>query len=228
MMRSRIVASLLLCMACSTTASSAAPAIVSREQGYRNEEAVLRYVRPVLQSSGAAALIYYHTDCQADDDYPIPFPKLVLRTPRVHATGVLDIRDIFRSSKQVSVADAEPRLVHIIIGSVPEALLDTEISSLVLRPGEQYDVQSAFRAIEDTVEFQQTLRKLGMRGIPRPYNLPVQSPVAGLPHLPASLTNITVDHALDTIAKKFDVIVVLGYCDSPPTYDLTYTGIKEW
>jgi hypothetical protein len=227
MTRLKITAPFLFCMACLTAASSAAPSFVSRDQGYRNEDAVLRNVRPVLQSSGAVARIYYHASCQADDDYPIPFPKLALRAPKAHAKDVSDLRDFFRNSKQVRVTDAESGLVRIVVGNAPETLLHTKISSLVLKPVEQYDVQSAFRAIEDTVEFQQALRKLGMRGIPRPYNLPIQSPVEGLPHLPASFANITVDHALDTIAKTFGVIVVLGCCDSPPTYDLTYTGVKE-
>jgi hypothetical protein len=215
-------------MAYSTTVSSVATGIVPRDQGYANEEAVLRYVRPILQSSGTVARIYYHADCQADDDYPIPFPKLVLRAPRAGAEGVSDIQDVFRNSKQVWLTDTEPGLVRVIVGRAPEALLHTKISRLVLKPVEQYDVQSAFRAVEDAAEFQQALRKLGMRGVPRPYDLPVQSPVEGLPHLPASFTNITVDHALDAIAKAFGIIVVLGYCDSPPTYDLTYTGVKEW
>jgi len=227
MTQSRIIASLLLCMACSTAVASAAPNAVSREEGYRYEEAVLGYLRPALQSSGATARIYYHADCQADDDYPIPFPKLALRTPMTHAKHVSEIRDLFRNSKQVRVDEAEPGLFRIIVGGAPEELLQTKISSLILKPVEQYDVQSAFRAVEDTVEFQQALRRLGMRGIPRPYNLPAQSPIEGLPHLPASFANITVDHALDVIAKTFGVIVVLGYCDSPPTYDLTYTGVKE-
>lgn len=219
---------LVLWAACSTTAALAASNMISRDQGDRNEGSVFRYLRPVLQSSRAVARIYYRADCQADDDYPIPFPKLVLHPPSTRFDGILAIRDIFRSSKGVRVATAEPRLVRIEIGSVPEVLLRTKIPSMVLKTAEQYDVQSAFRAIENTAEFQQALRKLGVRGIPRPYNLPVQSPVEGLPHLPPSLTNTTVDQALNAVARTFGVIVVFGYCNSPPTYDLTYSGTSDW
>jgi hypothetical protein len=228
MTRSKIAASLILLAVCSTPFALAAPNVISRSQGDRNEEAVLRYLRPVLQSSRAAGRIYYRADCQADDDYPIPFPQIVLQPPRRRMEGVSAIQDIFRNSKGVGVSNTEPGLIRIGIGNFPEALLRTKILNMVLKPEEQYDVQSAFRAIENTTEFQQVLRKLGVRGIPRPYNLPIQSPVEGLPHLPPSLTNITVDRALDGVAKTFGIVVVFGYCDSPPTYDLTYTGTREW
>jgi len=228
MIRSRSALLLLLLALCSTTTIAwAASNLVPRDQGDRNEKAVLRYLRPILKSSGTVARIYYRTDCQADDDYPIPFPKLLLRAPNA-SQSVSAIPGIFPHNKKIQVTINEPGLVRIRIENFPEALLHIKISSLALKPVEQYDVQSAFRAIENTVEFQQALRKFGIRGIPRPYNLPVQSPAEGLPHLPPSLTNVTVDRALDLVAKTFDIVVVWGYCESPPTYDLTYTGTQEW
>jgi hypothetical protein len=228
MTRFKIVALLILCTAGSIAVSSESTGLVPRKQGHANEEAVLRHIRPALESSGAVARIYYQAECQRDDDYPVPFPKLAFRGPGERASGVSDIRNLFQSSKKVTVKNTAPGLVRIIVGRFPETLLHTRISSLALSPVEQYDVQSAFRAVENTIEFQQSLHKLGMRGVPRPNNLPIQSPMEGLPHLPASFTNITVDGALDSIAETFGVVVVFGYCNSPPTYDLTYTGAKDW
>ena len=228
MTRSKFAMLLILLAACSAAVALAESEAISRDEGHRNEEAVLRYLRPVLQSSRMAARIFYRADCQADDDYPIPFPKLRLRPPGTRTDGVSAIRDIFRNNKGIWVTNSEPGVVHVRIGNIPETLFRTKISKLVLSPVEQYDVQSAFRAIQNTIEFQQALRILRVRGVSRPYNLPVQSPVEGLPHLPSALTNITVDQALDAVAKTFGVVVVFGFCDSPPTYDLTYTGTKEW
>jgi len=218
---------LLLLAACSTTFAWAASNLILRDQGDQNEEAVLRYLRPILISSGTVARIYYRTDCQADDDYRIPFPKLLLHAPNA-SQSVSAIPGIFPHNKRIRVTNTEPGLVRIRIENFPEALLHIKISSLALNPVEQYDVQSAFRAIENTVEFQRALRTFGIKGIPRPYNLPVQSPVEGLPHMPPFLTNVTVDRALDLVAKTFGIVVVWGYCNSPPTYDLTYTDTFEW
>ena len=201
---------------------------VSRQQGEQNEATVLRYLRPILQSSGATARIYYRADCQSDPDYPIPFPRLTLRQPRARYRNASVVGDVFRNNAAIAVTRTERGLFHIRIGKVPEELLQTKISNVSFKTSEQYDIHSAFRVIENTVEFRRKQRQLRVRAISRPYDLPVQAPMEGLPHLPPSLKKVTVDQALDEIAKTFGVVIVFGYCSSPPTYDLTYTGIKEW
>jgi hypothetical protein len=227
MMPLKIALSLIVMAACSTVAASSAPNLIPQYEGDQNERSVLALLGPLLRSSGKAARIYYGTDCQPDSNYPIPFPRLAVRPPRAGIETLSAFQEIFRNSKKIMVTEKKVGVIRISIGHIPHSILRTKISILSLKPTEQYDAQSAIRAIESTIEFREALRKSGLQGVSRVSNQLVQSPADGLPRLPSSMTNVTVDDALDEVATTFKIVVVFGYCSSPPTFELTSAGSGE-
>jgi hypothetical protein len=50
------------------------------------------------------------------------------------------------------------------------------------------------------------------------FSIGVNSPAAGLPHLPDVITNLAVDQALDLVAKTFRGVVLYQYCKSAAEY----------
>ena len=154
MIRANVLLGAFFLTICSLVASTTgALGMISRDQGERNEEAVLRYLRPILQSSGLSARIYYRANCQADADYPIPFPRLPLRIPAAKADGVSAIRDVFRHSSGVRITDDGLGLIRIEIGRVPRELLNSRISSIVLKPDQQYNTELFFLPFKTPLNF---------------------------------------------------------------------------
>jgi len=186
--------------------SQSAPNPISQDEGDRNEQALLKAFWPMIKTSAKAVRVYYRARCQKVDNYQIPFPK-----------------DIAEGG--IAAMEERPGIFSIRIGNVPDELLRTKIPNLVLTPVQQYDAWSAIRAIEGTPEFTSAIRKLRLHRESRVSNQPVQMPMAGLPHLPSTMKNTTVDQALDAVAKTLGVVVVYGYCESPPTFDIDVTGI---
>jgi hypothetical protein len=52
----------------------------------------------------------------------------------------------------------------------------------------------------------------------------LSGPLPGLPHLPRTIKNVTLDRALDAVAKTFSGIVVFGYCTNTRLYNVDFTG----
>jgi hypothetical protein len=73
-----------------------------------NQEAALKYLRPVLLSRGGAGRIYYSTACKTKDGESLPFPpvevfpRVEVRQPSKETTGVVAVREIFENDKHVS------------------------------------------------------------------------------------------------------------------------------
>jgi hypothetical protein len=69
-----------------------------------NQEAALKYLRPVLLSRGGAGRIYYSTACKTKDGESLPFPRVEVRQPSKETTGVVAVREIFENDKHVMVS----------------------------------------------------------------------------------------------------------------------------
>ena len=77
---------------------------------------------------------------------------------------------------------------------------------------EQYNPTLAIGAIESTKEVEAAMRKLQVRPVPAIGVQLLAEPAKGLPHFPPSMKNVTVEQALDSIAKTFKDVVVYGAC----------------
>lgn len=211
-----IMAGSIICLATEDSQSTAGESLEARRQ--HHEDTVLGYLRDVAWSSRKAIRLYYQADCQPMKnsvvDYSVPFPFFPLQAPSADKTGVAAVREIFKNAKDVTIAEEPLGIIRIWVGKVPTEILRTRISLLTLDREAQYDPSSAIGAIESTKEVEAAKTSLGLSDAPYGGGL-VALAENGLPCLPASMKNITVDQALDMIAKTWGGPVVFGVCSSP-------------
>lgn len=196
-----------------------------QNESEHNEKTLLRYIWPALKAANKSGRIYYTAVCQSYDKSPIvAFPRFEVLPPLKGETGQAAVRDVFRSDQDVTVTEHERGIVRIRIGNVPDAILDTKISALTFGSLSQYNSTLAIGAIESNSEVQAAMRKLGVQVPLKVYNMLVIQPAAGLPHLPPTLTDVTVDQALDIVATTFKGIVMYGACRKERFFDVTFAG----
>jgi hypothetical protein len=187
--------------------------------------AVLTNLRPVLSSAGKAGRIYYHAICAPDDDnFPLRFPKIDVQPPAATGTDLAMARSIFRLDPDVTVTEDTPGIIRVRIGIVPDGILRTQLSTLKLTPIEQYNSFAAVFAIENASEVRSAMGKLHVVVPARAINMLVVEPAEGLPHLPPELTSLTMDQALDMVAKTWRGVVSYGACTEPDTYEVFDTS----
>jgi hypothetical protein len=215
--RAAIFLALALC-GVQTVVASPPPPITS--PGEMSMNAVQNYIWPVLKSAGKKGRIYYEAICPPAKDHRPAFPPLEVRPPVTGATTPAAVRSIFRNEKGVSVAEDPPGIIRVRIGRVPDAILRTPISTLSLDPIEQYNPLAAIGAIENAPEVRSAMAKLHLAVSARVINMPVEWPTEGPHHLPPELSNVTMDQALDMVARTWDYIVFYGACTEPGIYEI--------
>jgi hypothetical protein len=178
----------------------------------RNKEALLKYLRPALSSTGGMARLYYSTACYAEDEYPMPFPRVHPQQSSKDASGLEAVREVFHGNKAVAVTRDKSGMVRITIGKPASAILRTKIHSLHLEPLAQYNPIMTIGAIGDSKEVRATMQKLGLKLPPGIVDMGLVPPEKPFPHLPTVLKDVTVDQALDLIARTFGGIVSYGTC----------------
>jgi hypothetical protein len=175
-----------------------------------NKEAVIRHLRPALEPIDGAARVYAVVDCHG-----LPatrFPRVTLQTPSKTKTGVDAVREIFAKDKQTRVAVDSTGMPRINIGKSPSALLQTKIHRLKFTSTERCNIISAELAIEKTPEVQAAIRRLHLAQPLTAISENVQVPMEGVPRLPASIKDITLDQALDLLAHTFAEVVFYLEC----------------
>ena len=179
-----------------------------------NKEAVLRYLRAALMAHGEAGRVYYSTACEAQDGTPLPFPQVEVQSPSNGKTGLTAVRDIFRKDKRVNVSEDATGIIRVTIGEPASALLQTRIHSLTLKQHEQYNPELAIFAILNSTDVEVAIRQLGFDQPDTTFGGSINVPGKGmaLPHLPASMMDVTMDQALDLVAKTFRGIVIYETC----------------
>jgi hypothetical protein len=121
---------------------------------------------------------------------------------------------MFGTKVQTQVA-ADAGIISVKIGKLSGAILHTKLGSLTLTPLQQYNPTEAISAMTSSAEFEAAKVKLNFREPVTIADVMLQEPIKGMPHLPKSINNITVDQALDLVAKVFRGIVIYGECTSP-------------
>jgi hypothetical protein len=181
----------------------------------RNEEMVLGFLRPALLTANKAGRLYYVVPCkESDHNFPMPFPEIRVQSPLSDRGGLEAVREVFRDEKRVTVSEESDGIIKVHVGQVPAAILQTKIPLLRLSQLQRYDEKQAVLALVESKAVQSAMRKLGLQEPPILYNLPLNLPLKTAPHLPVVIRGVTLDQALDMIAKKFGVIVVFGECTS--------------
>ncbi len=189
--------------------------------------AVLTNFRSVLSSAGKSGRIYYHAICAPDDDnFPLRFPNLDVQHPVEGGSDLAMVRSIFRLSPDVTVAEDTPGIIRVRVGTVPDAILRTRLSTLKLTPIDQYNSISTIWAIQNSPEVRSAMEKLHIVVPVRAVNMPVVMPAKGLPHLPPELSDVTIDQALDIIARTWGGVVLYGVCTEPDAYEIFDTSVS--
>ena len=194
----------------------------SPSESVRNERAMLKVLWPALDYGRTVGRIYYRAGCQPDDNVAAAFPLLDVRPASKGISGLAAVRDIFGHEKGISVNEADPGIIRIRIGSVPDAVLRVRIANLVLTPVEQYNYWLAIFKIQSTPEVRSAMQELMLRIPVRVVNMIITQPADGLPHLPAMITNVTADQALDLVAKTFRGIVLYQFCAPPDQFEIDF------
>lgn len=177
----------------------------------RNQDMLLRDLGPALKATGGGGRLYVHSKCFGDSE-DLFFPRIEVKSGTIGKAGLATIRDVLATNKDVTVAERQPGLIGIRIGDVSNDLLGTRIHVLRFGPRQKYNYQDAIVAIISTREVQTKMRELGMEVSPRFVHYPIVYPDPKLRHLPASMTDLTMDQALDRVAQVFGGLVIYEEC----------------
>ncbi len=190
---------------------------------------------PALKATGKAGRLYYRAECrpvqQPDSLHPyylpdtLLFPLTAVNAPLRDKTGLAAVQYVFRDDKEVTVTKGKSGIIKVRIGEVSDAILQTKMICLKLTPDERYNPGLAIFAIEDARDVQDAMSRLGYVCTERRLAMLITQPAKGLPHLPSSMKNITMDAALDAVAETFKGIVIYGECrqsDGTSIYDIDF------
>jgi len=207
----------------------ASPATQSQlSESDANREALLHYLKPILAEAKRATRIYYAGECKREGDYYwVSFPHVNVQPPSGSDKGLAAVKGVLRNEKSVKISEGADGIIRIVIGRPPVALLDTKIPLLNFGPVQQYTEGQALSHIEDSKEVGSALRRLGVSrdGVPLRMSLGV-NPDSGAPHLPASMSNLTLDQAIDSVAKTFGNIIFYGACTERRLYTVYYVSLE--
>lgn len=184
----------------------------------RGEDELRAALAPALAPVGSAARLYFATQCSRDNENTFaPFPRLTLAPANAQATSLDAVRAIFRYEREAAVED-RAGIIKITLGVVPTDLLSTRIARLTLASQARWTPYNAIDTIQNAPEVQTAMRRLNIRF---PGGLRIVDIISGptgdnrYPHLPSSLENVTMDQALDAVAKTFRGLVIYGVCMRP-------------
>jgi hypothetical protein len=138
-------------------------------------------------------------------------PFFRVQSPSRGKTGLAAVREIFKNARGITIAEEPAGIIRIWVGKVPTGILRTKIRELNFKRQAQYDPSLAIGAIASTKETDAAMTSLGLTLSPDAGGLlaPAEN---GLPCLPSTMRNVTVDQALDMVAKTWGGPVVYGAC----------------
>lgn len=200
-----------------------------KSEGKTNADAVLDSLKPILKSSAKVARIYYLGSCEKEDGYYVAsFPRIRVQSPLGNNTGLTAIRDVFRNDANVKVSEGTDGIIRVVIGKLPVTILDTKISTITFDQDQRYTENLALTRIQGSKEVREAKQAQGIHrdGIPLDMSA-IKPAVPGAPRLPASMINLTLDQALDSVAETFRDIVVYGACTEPRIYTIYYVPLKS-
>jgi hypothetical protein len=200
------------------------PGVIS----WRNEQAVLADLRPALDSNKSVGRIYYRArSCSADMPDAVPFPRIEVHPANADSIGLDAVRSVFRDAHEIRVMADHSGTIRIWIGGVPDEILHTKISHLTLNSRQQYNPVDAIEALLINGDVESAGHRLGLRPQGSIDDHLLAPPLKELPHLPSTLTNVTLDQAFDLIATIFKGAIIYGICPEAGKYDVGFASVSE-
>jgi hypothetical protein len=195
----------------------------SWETNKRNE-AALDFLRSSFKRELTGGRVYYSAStCEAGSAL-IPFPELKVKKSATTKFGLPAVQEVFADDPRVEVREGADGIIDIVIGDVPKEFLQTRIHRIDLDSEARFNAILAVDAIMATKPVAAAQKKLNLLSPIVFEDTLLSWPLPGLPHLPRTVKNITLDQALDTVAKTFSGIVVFGYCTNTRMYSVDFTG----
>jgi hypothetical protein len=176
----------------------------------RNREVLVRHLLPVLKTTGGR--LYVNSKCLGDSGQLLFFPRIAWQS-ETSGKGLVAVRNGLVKNKEVIVSERQAGLAGVWLGGASNDLLKTRIHVLKLSPRQQYNCYDAIAAIINTREVQTTMRQLKMDEFSEFFHYPIQEPGPNLRHLPDSMSNVTMDEALDRVAVEFGGLVTFVECE---------------
>lgn len=176
-----------------------------------NQDMLLGDIRPLLKPMRTAGRIYVASKCLGDSGNVLFFPRIEVNGIMGKA-GAASVQQALAKNKNLKVSQRRPGVIGIWIGDVSNDLFSTRIHVLRLGDLERYNYTKAIAAIIETKEVQAKMHEARLDAVPNVAIYPLVYPDPKLPHLPATLTNVTVDEALDQIAQTFGGLVIYWEC----------------
>jgi hypothetical protein len=91
-----------------------------------------------------------------------------------------------------------------------------------LDPIAQFNPSEVINAIDNSPEIRSAMEELHVVTPQRIYSMILTQPAEGLPHLPAEISNLTMDQALDMIARTWSGVVLYGACRQRGMYEVSF------
>jgi hypothetical protein len=197
--------------------------LVSVPPDTTSEEVALRYLAPAIRAHASAGLIEYRgVGCRSEGYDTIPFPLTDIHPSPNEQASAGSVHELIRGDHDVIVDETIHGFSKIEFGDLPPNILKTRIARLKVPYRDQFDPNLVWASITDSPEVRAAEGRLGTMDPRQIVDMLVQEPRPGAPHFPASLTDITVEDALDVDAKTFNGIVVFGACEKPLFYEIGF------
>ncbi len=204
------------------------PALSAEPQGASkaNMTEFVSRLQPLLRASGKAGRVYYRGVCRVNNGIDeLVFPDIELREPSSGETGIEAIRNMLPKE---GIVEERSGVISITLGDVSTQLLQTMISTVSFAQNEQFNDSLAIMAIERNPDVLAGQRRLGYSLPTQDISIMVVDPEPQAPHLPAQLSQLTMDQAFDEVAKTFGGIVFFGVCEERRLYLVTPAGGHYW
>jgi len=174
-----------------------------------NKDILVGHLLPALNTAGGR--LYVHSKCLGDSGQLLFFPRIAWKS-ETRGKGLIAVRDGLVKNKEVTVAERQAGLIGIYLGGASNDLLSTKIRVLRLNTRQQYNCYDAIEAIINTREVQTKMLEVKMDELTNFIHYPIQEPDPKVRHLPDSLSNLTMDEALDRVALEFGGLVTYIEC----------------
>jgi hypothetical protein len=189
-----------------------------RAVSVKSARAVLDLLRIALRDHGGVGRVYYEANapvCSTDYWGELPFPEIRLKTPPKNDVGMAALREALRDNPGATITQDPSGMPRITFGTVSDDILRTRIAKITLDTDARFNSFDAIGAILSSKEVVETIRARGYVRPSRVHQGLTQQPMPGVPRLPSSMTDVTLDQALDAVARTFKGIVLYATCSKP-------------
>lgn len=191
-----------------------------RASGNETYSRMIDALEPILRQHNKVVRIYFQSESEFEHDpfWGCRFPRIRLAPASEDKSVIAAVRSIFRRAHDVVVAEERQGVISIIIGAPSGAILKTKFPVLNFTPEEQYNAPLALGAIRAADILQKAEFQIKRGGTPLPCMCLVTQPNDRSPHLPSTVTDMTLDEILDLVALTFRTDISYGECELPGQY----------